>query len=128
MLAFDLRSAPKVSVAPEKVEGVENQPILPACGKFGLKFGEVGSACVDDYYFPIDDGLPGNVESSSNGGEAFGPVQPGPGVDLLATAVDVNLNAISIELDLMKPLVTFRRRRPQRCKLGLNEARHLSTL
>jgi hypothetical protein len=45
-----------------------------------------------------------------------------------ATAIDMNLDAVAVELDLMKPLVTFRCLRPQRRKLGRNEARHLNTL
>jgi hypothetical protein len=74
LLAFDLRQLAEVTVPPEKVEGVVDQSILSARGKFGLKFGEVGAAFMDDDYLAIDDGLTRNVEGASNGGEAFGPV------------------------------------------------------
>ena len=41
--------------------------------------------------------------------------------DLLPAPVDVDLNAVAVKLDLMKPLVTLRGLRLQRCKLGLND-------
>ena len=39
-------------------------------------------------------------------------------------AVEMDLDAVAVELDLMKPLVALRRLGLQRCKLGLNEPRH----
>jgi hypothetical protein len=66
LLTLDLGLLPEVSVPPEKVEGVIDQPVLPARGELGLEFGEIGSAFVDDHHLPVDDGLTGNVEGAGN--------------------------------------------------------------
>src|SRR5687768_12598286 len=79
---------------------------------------------MDDDHFPIDDRLAGKIEGTGNHRKALRPVQPVAGVDLLAAAVDVNLDAVTVELDLMKRLVALRRLGLQCCKLGLNEPRH----
>jgi hypothetical protein len=83
---------------------------------------------MDDYYLAVDNGFACDFQRASNLGEAFGPIQPISGEDLLPSAVEVNLDAVAVKLDLMKPLVTPRHLRLQRCKLGLNEPRHLNTL
>ena len=124
LLALDLREAAKVSVTPEKVEGVKDQPVLPARRQLRLQFGEVGSALMGDHHFSVDDGLAGNIEGAGNGGEPLGPVQPVSGVDLLPAAVDVDLDAVAVELDLMKPLLALGSLGLQCRKLGLNEPRH----
>ena len=41
------------------------------------------------------------------------------------SAVDVDLDAVAVELDLMKPLLALRSFGLQRRKLGLNEPRHV---
>ena len=38
LLALDLRKLAKVAVTPEQVEGVVDQPVLPACRQLGLQF------------------------------------------------------------------------------------------
>jgi hypothetical protein len=74
-LALDLRDAPQViAVQVQQVEGVEHQPVLVASCKFGLEFGEIGPAFMDDHYLSVDDGLAGNVEGAGDEGEALGPV------------------------------------------------------
>jgi hypothetical protein len=67
---------------PQEIEGVINQFVLPACGKFGLKFGEIGSPLVDDHHLPVDDGLAGDIEGTGDLGKPLRPVQPVAGVDL----------------------------------------------
>jgi hypothetical protein len=54
----------------------------------------------------IDDGLAANVQSGGDGREAFGPVQPVTGVDLLSTGVGVNLDAIAVIFNFVNPLLT----------------------
>jgi len=60
-----------------------------------------------DHDFPVDDGFAWNVERAGNGREALGPIQPVSGEDLLPPFVQVNLDAVAVKLDLMKPLVAF---------------------
>ena len=66
---------------------------------------EVGAALMRDHHFPVDNGLAGNIEGTGNGGETLGPVQAVSSVDLLPAAVDVDLDAVPVELNLMKPLL-----------------------
>ena len=79
---------------------------------------------MDDHHLAIDDGFAGYGERAGNFGEALGPIQPVAGEDLLSSAVEMDLDAIAIVFDFMKPLVALGRPRLQRCKLGLNEPRH----
>jgi hypothetical protein len=67
---------------------------------------------------------PGMVERAGNLGKALGPIQPVAGEDLLSSVVEMDLDAIAIVLDFMKPLVARGRLGLQRCELGLNEPRH----
>ena len=89
-----------------------------------MQFGKIRAAIVGNDHFPVDDGFSGNVERTGNHREALGPVQPITGEDLLPSPVDVDLDAVAVELDLMKPLVSLGSLGLQRCKLGLNEPRH----
>jgi hypothetical protein len=59
------RELPKVAVPAQKVEGIIDQSAPPAGGEFGLQFGEISPAFMDDDHLPVDDGLTGNIESSS---------------------------------------------------------------
>ena len=72
----------------------------------------------------VDDGFPWYGECASNLGKALGPIQPVAGEHLLSSTVEMDLYAIAVVLDFMKPLVAFGRPGLQRCKLGLNEPRH----
>jgi hypothetical protein len=49
------RELPKVAVPAQK----------PARGEFSQQFGEISPAFMDDDHLPVDDGLTGNIESSS---------------------------------------------------------------
>ena len=124
MLALDLRQLAEVAIPPEEIEGVVDEPALPACGKLCLEFGEVGAALMDDHHLAVDDGFAWYGERAGNLGEALGPVQPVAGEDLLSSAVEMDLDAIAVVLDFMKPLVALGRLGLQRCELGLNEPRH----
>lgn len=62
---------------------------------------------MDDDHLAVDDRLTGNVESGSDRREPFGPVQTVAGIDLLATTVGMNLNAVAVVLDFVKPLSPF---------------------
>ena len=63
---------------------------------------------MDDHHFAIDDGFARNGERAGNLGEALGPVQPVAGEDLLPSAVEMDLDAVAVVLDFMKPLVALR--------------------
>jgi hypothetical protein len=60
-LTFDLRDFTKITVPPEKVEGVVDQFVLSGRGEFGLQFGEVCAPFMDNNHFAIDDRLTGNI-------------------------------------------------------------------
>jgi hypothetical protein len=47
---------------------------------------------MDDHNLTVDDGLPRYSEGTGNLGEAFGPVEPAAGEDLLTTAGQMNLD------------------------------------
>ena len=66
LLAFDLRKFAEVTIAPQQVEGIIDQPVLSARCQFCLQFREVGAPLVNYDYLAIDDGLSGNVESGSD--------------------------------------------------------------
>ena len=128
LLALDLRQLAEVAIPPEEIEGVVDQPTLPARGQLCLEFGEVGASFMDDHHLAVDDGFARYGERAGNLGEALGPVQPVAGEDLLSSAVEMDLDAVAVVLDFMKPLVALGRFGLQRGKLGLNEPRHLNTL
>jgi len=48
--------------------------------------------------------------------------------NLLPAPVEMDLGAVAVELDFVKPLLALRSFGLQCCKLGLNEARHGNTL
>jgi hypothetical protein len=87
------------------------RPCLPACGQLGLQFGEISPAFMDDDYITIDNGFARDRERASDLGEAFGPVQPIAGEDLLPACAEMHLNAVTVVLDLVKPLVAAERSR-----------------
>ena len=62
---------------------------------------------MDDHDLAIDDGFAMDGQRTGNLGEALGPIQPSAGEDLLPSAVEVDLNAIAVVLDLVKPLVAL---------------------
>lgn len=99
MLSFKLSKLAKVAVTPEKVEGVIDEPVLSP-----LQFGKIGPTFMDDHHLAVDDGLAGDVEGTGDLEKPFGPVQPVPGVNLLLAAVDVDLDAVAVELNLVEPL------------------------
>ena len=124
LLALDLRELAKIAIPPEKIEGVVDKPALPARGELCLEFGEVGAAFMNDHYLTIDDGFAWYGECAGNLGKTLRPIQPVAGEHLLSSAVEMDLDAIAVVLDFMKPLVAFGRPGLQRCELGLNEPRH----
>ena len=123
-LRSSLRQLAEIAIPPEEIEGVVDEPALPACGQLRLEFGEVGTPFMDDHYLAVDDGFAWNSERTGNLGEALGPIQSVAGEDLLPAAVEVDLNAVAVVLDFMKPLLALGRPGLQRCELGLNEPRH----
>ena len=100
------------------------QPALPARGEFRLEFGKVGATLMYDHHLTVDDGFAWYGERAGYLGKALGPIQPVAGEHLLSSTVEMDLYAIAVVLDFMKPLVAFGRPGLQRCKLGLNEPRH----
>ena len=101
---------------------------MPACSQLSLQFGEIGASLMDNHHLAIDDGFARYGERAGNLGKALRPIQPVACEYLLSSAVEMDLDAIAIVLDLVKPLVALRRFGLQRGKLGLNEPRHLDTL
>ena len=79
---------------------------------------------MDDHYLAVDDGFAWYGERAGNLGKALRPIQPIASEYLLSSAVEMDLDAIAVVLDLMKPLVALGRPRLQRCELGLNKPRH----
>ena len=124
LFALDLWEAAEITITPQQIEGVVDEPALPACGEFGLEFGKVGASLMDDHHLAVNDGFAWYGECASNLGKALGPIQPVAGEHLLSSTVEMDLYAIAVVLDFMKPLVAFGRPGLQRCKLGLNEPRH----
>ena len=57
LFALDLRKAAEIAITPEEIEGVVDEPALPARGEFGLKFGKVGASLMDDHHLAVDDGF-----------------------------------------------------------------------
>ena len=104
LLAFDLGPLPQVAISPEKVEGVVDQPILPARGEFGLEFGEVGPAFMDNDHLPINDGLAGDIEGAGYGGKTLGPVEAVPRKHAFFSGVDMELDAVAVVFDFVNPL------------------------
>ena len=82
---------------------------------------------MDDHYLTVDGGFAFNSQRACNLGEPLGPVQPVAGIDLPPSTIDVNLHAVAVVLDFMKPLVATRRFGLQGGELGFNEPRHLNT-
>jgi hypothetical protein len=105
LLALQLRPLAKVAIPPQEIEGVVDEPTLPAGGKLGLKFGKVGTSLMDDHYLAVDDGFAWYGERAGNLGKALGPIKAVAGEHLLSPAVEVDLDAIAIVLDFMKPLL-----------------------
>jgi hypothetical protein len=94
---------------------------LSADGKLWLEFREIGPPLVDHDHLTIDDGFAWYGKRAGNLGEAFGPIQPVASVNFLPAAVEMNLNAISIEFDFMKPLLALGRFGLQCYELGFDE-------
>ena len=66
LLALDLGQFAKIALTPKKVEGIEHQAVLATCGEFGLQFGKVCAAFVDDHHLTVDNRLARNVERAGN--------------------------------------------------------------
>jgi hypothetical protein len=66
----------KLPVTPQKVEGIVDQPVLPARRQIWLQFREVGTALMGDDHFAVDDGFTRDIERAGNHRESLGPVQP----------------------------------------------------
>ena len=60
---------------------------------------------MDDHHLAIDDGFPWYGERAGNFGKAFGPIQPVAGEYFLSPSVEMDLDAIAVVLDFVKPLV-----------------------
>jgi hypothetical protein len=125
LFALDLGELTEVAVAPEKVEGVEDQSVLSARGEASLEFGEVGAALVDDNHLPIDDGLAGHIEGAGDGGKPPYPIMAVAGEGSLLPAVQIELDAVAVEFNLVNPPVAPGCRGLQGGELGFNEPRHL---
>jgi hypothetical protein len=61
LLALHLGKFTEVAVPPKQVECVVDQPVLFARGEFGLEFGEIGAALMDDHHFSVEDRLTGDI-------------------------------------------------------------------
>jgi hypothetical protein len=59
---------------------------------------------VNDYHFPVDDRLTGNIKGARSLGKPFRPFQPVASVDLPLPVVQVDLDSVAVVLDFIKPL------------------------
>jgi hypothetical protein len=107
LLALDLGKLAEISSPPGKVEGVINETVLIARSEVCLELREVGPCFMDDYYFPVDDRLTGNVERAGNNRKPLRPVQAIAGKNAALPLVQVDLDPVAVELDFMKPLIPF---------------------
>jgi len=64
------------------------------------------------------------MASAGNLSKALRPIQPIAVEHLLASEIHMDLDAIAVVLDFVKPTVALRRSELQRRELGLNEPRH----
>jgi hypothetical protein len=128
LLPLDLRrTAEIVSIQIQEIEGIENEPILIAPCKFGLEFRKVRSPIVDDSRLPVDDRLAGEIERAGNQRKPLRPVQPVAGVDPPPSLVQVDLNPVTVVINLVQP-IPLRRSGFEGRQLGLNESRHFRRL
>ncbi|KRR11739.1 hypothetical protein CQ12_40890 [Bradyrhizobium jicamae] len=81
-----------------------------------------------DNHFAVDDSFARNGERPRNLGKPFSPVEPITGEDLLPSSIQVNLNAVAIVLDFMKPQVPLGALVFNVASWGLMNPRHLDTL
>ena len=63
---------------------------------------------MNDHHFSVDDGLAWDGERTGNLSEPFSPVQPVASEDLLPTPVEMDLDATTVILDLVKPQTPLR--------------------
>jgi hypothetical protein len=79
---------------------------------------------MDDHYFPVDDGLAGDIEGTEDDGEALRPVEASAGIGFRLSSVPMELDPVAVVFDLVEPLVARGSLRAKGGELGLNEARH----
>jgi hypothetical protein len=71
-----LRKLAKVAIPPQEIEGVVDEPALPARGEFRLEFGKIGAPFMDDHHLTVDDGFAWYGERAGNFGKALGQSSP----------------------------------------------------
>lgn len=121
LLALNLGKLAEVSIPPEKVEGVIDQPVLSARGEVGLEFGEVGPSFMNYDHLTVDDRLPGDIQGAGYGREPLDPGMPVPRKRPLLSGIGVELDAVAIVFDFVKP-VPFGSFGLQGGELGLDES------
>jgi hypothetical protein len=123
-----------VAVEVEQVEGVVGERVRRALLKRSLQIGEAASSLlVEDDHFAVENGA---VDGELGGGfcnvaHAMGPVETTTreeaGAALSVFFVDMDLNAIAVELELVQPVIAFRRLFNRRGQFRRKKAGHLLT-
>ena len=111
--AASFRMAPKHHSTP--LSGGDRKALKNELGKARAMTG-ILAACVTAAS-PSMMASPG-MSRASNHGKTLGPVQPIAREDLLSSPVKMDLKAIAVVLDLVKPLVALRSTPPQLCRPG----------
>lgn len=60
---------------------------------------------MNNHHLPVSNGLSREIEGAGNRGKTLGPVQPVASEDLLLCSVDVDLDAVAVIFNFMKPLL-----------------------
>ena len=104
-LAFAQRQlAQIVALDEQKVEGKEDQLVGLVVGQSRLKHCEVRRAVlVQRHNLAVEQAIGKRFRDLGDAGELGGPVQPLPRTELCIAVYDAELNAIAIELDLVRP-------------------------
>ena len=128
LLASDQRQGTKiVAVEMKKVEDIEDKAVTAAFAQIRLQCGKIGGAETRlDHKLAIDQGLSCR-EVLQCGHHALaelpGPVEAAARQELHAAGFEARLQAVAVELDLVKPALAGRSRRDECRQRRLDEIR-----
>jgi hypothetical protein len=124
LFALDLWKAAKFAIKPEQIEGVIGEPTRRPAASSAWSSEKLVRPSWTTTTSPSMMASPGMASAPANFGKAFGPVETVADQHLLSSAVEMDLDAISVVLDFMKSLIALGRPGLHRCELGFNEPRH----
>ena len=131
LAALERQVARVVPVEVQQVEREIRQRVLRTFLKRGLQIGEAGASLgVEDHDLAIEDGI---VDGKLGGGfgdisHAMRPVETLAGEEACVSRtglfVDVDLDAVAVELELVQPIFPLRRLLDRRSERGRQEGGH----